>query len=489
MKIKRRIAISNILMLVVPLAVCLAVFWCSMYVVWNVTGFKGRFPREGTEGYTEAIAEMRALTARWASESADNERIAEDAARFNRARRGSHTKMLVYRNGKPVVRQSLGDINPTLRAALAGGGSVSFLSRMSVDVVRAGDLRAALIDADFHERNGIGFRELTRAGLVISILCSLFVVFLMNRFLTQFVFRHIVAALDTFTSGVRRISGGDLNARIEYAENDEFAAVCRDFNDMASRLLDSVNERERDMASRRELIAGISHDLRTPLTSIKAYVEGLQQGVAASPEAEKRYVDTIGSKAADMERIIDNLFLFSKLDIGEFPYRMERAELAGVLESVADELGEEYAAKGLDISLEAAETGLCARIDTMQFRNVVVNILENSVKYKNRERAAMRITLARDESRAKISFADDGPGVPPDALPKLFGLFFRGDPSRSSARGGSGLGLAISAKAIERFGGAAAAENVPGGGLAIVLSLPLCGEEPGAGEPLKNNNN
>lgn len=463
-------------MLVVPLAVCIAVFWCSMYVVWNVTGMKTRYPQDRPKEYTAAIAEMRELAARWSSEGAGDERIAQEAARFNRARRGFHVKMMVYRDGKSIARQSLGDTNPALRAALSRGGSVSFLSRMAIDVVREGDLRVALIDADFHERDDLDLRELTRVGLVISILCSLFVVFLMNRFLTQFVFRHIIAPLDTLTSGVRRISDGDLNARIEYAGNDEFTSVCRDFNDMASRLRDSVNERERNEAGRRELIAGISHDLRTPLTSIKAYVEGLQQGVAASPEAKKRYVDTISNKAADMERIIDNLFLFSKLEIGEFPYRMERASLSRVLADAIDELGEEYAAKGLDISLEAPDGELCAEIDTMQFRNVIVNILENGVKYKERERCAMRVTLAREGDFARISFADDGPGVPADALPKLFGLFFRGDPSRSSARSGSGLGLAISAKAIERFGGSVKAENVPGGGLAIVLSLPLCKE-------------
>lgn len=473
MNIKRRLFISNILMVVIPLALSLAVFWCGMYVVGSVTGLRARLNPDKPKEYAAAQTEARRLAVLWSEEDASDAEIRREAAAFNAAREKLRFRLLVYRNGRPVTRQTIGEVNPALRVALSRDASVSLASRMSVDVERAGELSVVLMDVDFHQRGEFGFREIARMGLAISVACSLLIVFLTNRFLTQFVFRRITRALDTLTSGVRRISDGDLGARIDYPENDEFTQVCSDFNDMAGRLLDSVNERERNETSRRELIAGISHDLRTPLTSIKAYVEGIQEGVAASPEARKRYIDTIGKKALEMERIIDKLFLFSKLEIGVFPYHMERTRLGDALSEIVDELGCEYAAKGLDVSLDAPEEGLSANIDTTQFRNVVVNILENSVKYKARPRAAMRISLARRGEWAAISFADDGPGVSEEALPKLLDIFFRVDPSRSNAGGGSGLGLAIAAKIVEHFGGAIELENAPGGGLAVIISLPL----------------
>ena len=155
---------------------------------------------------------------------------------------------------------------------------------------------------------------------------------------------------------------------------------------------------------------------------------------------------------------------------------MERVGLAGALSGIVDELGEEYDGKGLDVSFAAGAEELFANVDTTQFRNVVVNILENGVKHKMRVRASMKIELARKGEWASIAFTDDGPGVPEEVLPKLFDLFFRGDPSRSNANGGSGLGLAIAAKIVEHFGGTIAAENMPEGGLAVIISLPLCGE-------------
>ena len=476
MNIKRRLFVSNILMVVIPLVLSLAVFWCGMYIVGSATGMRDRYNRDKPKEYAVALDEARALAARWSEEGKGDAEIRDDVAKFNESREKLRIRLLVYRDGRAVTRQTIGEVNPTLRVALSRDASTSFASRMLVDVERVGALSVVLMDVDFHAKDEIGFRDIVRAGLAISIVSSLLIVFLTNRFLTQFVFRHIVRALDTLTSGVRRISDGDLGARIKYPEEDEFTQVCHDFNDMAGRLLDSVNERERDEANRRELIAGISHDLRTPLTSIKAYVEGIQEGVAASPEARKRYIDTIGNKASEMERIIDKLFLFSKLEIGVFPYHMERVGLAGELSEIVDELGEEYGGKGLVVSFEAGAEELFASVDTTQFRNVVVNILENSVKYKIRVHASMKIELARKGEWASIAFTDDGPGVPEEVLPKLFELFFRGDPSRSNANGGSGLGLAIAAKIVEHFGGTIAAENMPEGGLAVIISLPLCEE-------------
>jgi signal transduction histidine kinase len=297
------------------------------------------------------------------------------------------------------------------------------------------------------------------------------VVLLTNAFLTQFVFKKILRAMDTLTDGVRQIREGNLSFRIDYGENDEFSAVCGAFNDMAGHLMSVEEARRRDEQSRRELIAGISHDIRTPLTSIKAYVEGLEQGVAETPGARRRYIETIKNKTGDLERIIDTLFLFAKLDTGEFPYRIERVDLSGAVRAIADEVSEEYASAGLEIS---AETGapVFVNIDALQMRNVLINVFENSLKYKNKDRGHLGVSVSRENGDAVLVMSDDGPGVPGDAAGKLFGLFYRIDGSRSNPSRGSGLGLAIAERMVKHFGGSIEAKNIPDGGLSIIIKLP-----------------
>jgi signal transduction histidine kinase len=241
---------------------------------------------------------------------------------------------------------------------------------------------------------------------------------------------------------------------------------------MAARLLDSVIAGQKDEQSRRELIAGISHDLRTPLTSVKAYVEGLEKGVASTPEAHKRYIDTIRNKTDDLEHIIEMLFLFSKLDTGEFPYHMERVNLTAVASEVVESLSDEYKSRGLEIALSREAEDLWVDIDAVQMRYIMINIFENSVKYKNKEQGKMRVTVSPNQENAAMIFTDDGPGAPEDALAKLFDAFYRSDPSRKDPSKGSGLGLAIAAKIVDRFGGTIEAVNAPQGGLSIIMTFP-----------------
>jgi len=310
--------------------------------------------------------------------------------------------------------------------------------------------------------------------LPVILLYLLLVVILANILLAKYITGRILSPINTLAKGVHEISNGNLAHRIKYEGGDEFDAVCADFNEMAARLARMVAERQADENSRRELIAGISHDLRTPLTSVKAYIEGLRKGVAATPQMQEKYLDTIQSKTEDIEYIIKQLFLFSQIDIGEFPLHLESVdigdELAGMLAGFADE----YREKGLTVKLTEPIQGTSVLIDTVQFRNIVENVLNNSVKYCNRKDACAEIAceqIAADQ--LSITIADNGPGVSDEMLEKLFEVFYRGDAARNNPAQGSGLGLAISAKMIGRMNGSIRAENVPGGGLAIEITLPI----------------
>jgi len=312
---------------------------------------------------------------------------------------------------------------------------------------------------------------------VLITIWALFLIFsimfasIVNNFFTIRITRKITKSLEMLNGGVRQIYANNFSHRIDYKGNDEFRPICDAFNEMAEKLETSTARREKDEAARRELIAGISHDLRTPLTSIKGCLEGIETGVASSPEMREKYLSIVKNKTAALEHIIEQLFLFAKLDMDEFPLDLRHTDITlAVCDMIEDSLSE-YAAKGLAVKVCDMPRNAYALADVIMLRNVIVNILENSVRYKTKEHGQMEISAAVENGAVLLRLTDDGPGVQADMLPKLFDVFYRADPSRSKR--GSGLGLAISAKIVERMGGSIHAELPGGSGLATVISLPL----------------
>lgn len=313
-----------------------------------------------------------------------------------------------------------------------------------------------------------------KAVLALSAIVIAFTIFfsilLTNRFLTRFVFKRIEEPLDVLADGVHEIKNGNLEYRIPYDREDEFLTVCKDFNDMAVRLKQSVDGLQRQEQSRKELIAGISHDLRSPLTSIQAYVEGLLDGVARTPEAQRRYLETIKGKAEDLAHIISQLFLFSKMELKEYPENPVLLSLDEKIMDIVSALKEDYARQGLTIHTELKPMNIYA--DPVDLHRIITNILENSLKYKKKEQGNMWICLEQTADGGRLSFADDGPGVSGEALPHLFEVFYRSDPSRQNPDKGSGLGLAIVASAVQRMGGTIQAFCNEPQGLEIRIDFP-----------------
>ncbi|GHV80339.1 hypothetical protein AGMMS49944_21300 [Spirochaetia bacterium] len=311
-------------------------------------------------------------------------------------------------------------------------------------------------------------------GIIISLIMMALAVTItvaINRVLTRKIITQVMKPLDALIYGARQFSENNLGFRLNYRDDDEFRTVCDTFDEMAVRL-------EKNESSRRELIAGISHDLRTPLTAIKVSIDGIQSGVAATDEQRKKYMGIIENKSADMEHIINQLFLFSKLDMDEFPAEMRNINCGDMIADCIDELSDEYEQRGLSLIMQELPRTLYITIDPVLFRRVIINIFENAVTYKTAEQGRLFIGCIETESSVEISLADDGPGVAPENLEKLFDVFYRADLSRNNVarpgeRTGSGLGLAISAKIIAKMGGVIRAELPAAGGLAMVIRLPL----------------
>lgn len=286
-----------------------------------------------------------------------------------------------------------------------------------------------------------------------------------NVYLTRELFSHISKPLDILVEGVERIRSGDLDHPICYSEPDEFKAACDAVDMMAAKLKASLEAEQRRQQSSKELIASMSHDLKSPLTSIRAYTEALLEGVADTPEAQKKYLGTIYTKESEMEHMVARLLEFSKLELSEYPTKAESFELKSELEHIVSDMSPEAE---IDLSgvTEAQVTA-----DREQLRRVAENIIGNSVKYCP-ERARIDISSQCADGFVRIKFSDNGPGVPDEALPKLFDLFYRADPARVAPGSGSGLGLSIVKRSVEQMGGHAFAEKGENGGLCIVIDLP-----------------
>lgn len=289
-----------------------------------------------------------------------------------------------------------------------------------------------------------------------------------NYYLTRNLFRHISEPLEALTAGVARVRDGDLDTPIAYREADEFKAARDAVDEMAARLKASLEERQSEQQRKQELITGMSHDLKSPLTSIRAYTEALLEGVAQDEAAKERYLRTIRAKEADMEAMVNRLFEFAKMDVSEYPVQREALPLRETLAAVTEGL--------VAVTLDGVPA-LAVLADRELLRRVAGNLLDNSRKYGGRETVHVTLSARAAGGMAEVTFADDGVGAPEERLPKLFDAFYRGDAARTAPGSGSGLGLAVVKKAVEAMGGTVRAENREGGGLAVIFTLPLGKEE------------
>ena len=242
-----------------------------------------------------------------------------------------------------------------------------------------------------------------------------------NLYLTKHLFRHIQKPLDILVSGVKRIQEGNLDAPIGYVVPDEFKPACDAVDEMAARLKTSLEAQSRRQ-QKQELIAGMSHDLKSPLTSIRAYTEGLLDGVAKDEQTQARYLQTIYAKETELETLVNRLFSFAKLDLSEAPAKPEALEISGTFAEIAAG----FEAEGLDVRLDDLpdETVMA---DRELLSRCMSNLLDNSRKY-----GASHVVISADISgdTVSISVSDDGPGVEASQLEKIFELGYRTDSAR-----------------------------------------------------------
>lgn len=296
--------------------------------------------------------------------------------------------------------------------------------------------------------------------------------------LVTFISRGILVPLDKLRRATHEIRDGNLDYRVDYDGKNELGGVCADFDEMRLRLRDSVESQQRYEDNRKELLAGISHDLGTPLTAIKGYVSGLIDGIADTPEKQAHYLKTIYSTACDMDNLVSELFTFSKLDLDRIPFYFEQVDLVGFFEDCCDELQPKFATQETAIQFDnQCGASAYSSVDRVQMKRAVMNIINNCVKYKRPGLCAIRITLRMDGPNIRIEIADNGMGVSEEDLTKIFDSFYRTDRARTNVSSGSGLGLAITKQIIDRHSGRIWATGSIGKGLTICILLPTVNRE------------
>ena len=305
--------------------------------------------------------------------------------------------------------------------------------------------------------------------LADGVLC-IAVLVIMSQIFTGNLVKHIMEPLDELAAGAKRIRENDLTEDINYSGDIEFENVCDTFNKMQKHILREQEKNRKYEKARTDMIAGISHDLRTPLTAIRGTIKGLMDGIASTPEKQDRFLETAYRRTGEMDLLLNQLFYLSKIETGNMPITLRKIELSsfiknyvqakqGLVENEKEELVEETK----EITAEVA-------VDPEQLQRIFDNLLENSRKYGEKVPLKMKIGLRKTPGGILIRFSDNGVGVPENKLPHVFDEFYRVDESRNKKEG-NGLGLYIVKYLIEAMGGTVWAENEDG--FVVSMELPL----------------
>lgn len=324
------------------------------------------------------------------------------------------------------------------------------------------------------EPNFLGTAEwYVKLGVSIAGGLAIIIIVLTGILLAEILSKKIIVPINKLRTAANEIRNGNLDEPIDFTSRDELGQVCKDFDSMRLRLKESLEVQKKYEEGRKELIAGISHDLSTPLTSIKGYVSGLIDGIANTPEKQKHYLRTIYDTACNMDALVDNLFLFSKLDLGRIEFHMETVELGGYFEDYCSEMQNRLSQQNMQLSFSnQCSSKAYVEIDRMQFHRVLSNLLDNSVKYKKDGPGKIEITIEDNQKEICIRFADNGRGISESETAKIFDSFYRTDPARSAAVKGNGLGLSIVKQIVEQMNGHIRASGHLNNGLTISIALP-----------------
>ncbi len=313
---------------------------------------------------------------------------------------------------------------------------------------------------------------LSRTGIIVLIIVLLFALSItIISFITT---KTIVKPIRKIAEGADEIAKGNLDYNIEYNSTNELGKTVNSFNEMRLRLKHSIEERNAAEEQRHILVAGIAHDLRTPLTSAKGYAEGLLDGIADTPEKKEKYLKTICQSINSTEKILDDLLTVSQLEIKGYELNLADIFVKDFFDDGIVEIKAMLDEADFDFESECNCTDEAViSIDSDRFARVISNIISNSIKYSRSDvKGKVVFTINEYERSVIIEISDNGIGVDRESLPKIFDTMYRTDPARTKVYSGSGLGLSVCRQIVQLHGGSIWASGGQGEGLSIFISLP-----------------
>ncbi len=292
--------------------------------------------------------------------------------------------------------------------------------------------------------------------------------------------RRIITPIEELRQGVNEIARGNYDVRVECRSPNDLGLLISSFNEMAGELLQSEKIKAEYEENRKNLIANISHDLKTPITAIQGHIEALLDGSAVIPENREKYLRVIHHNTAYLNRQIDDLFLFSKLDMDKLEFHYEKVSIGNYLADLMEEYQLELEGREIRIGFSNTLEGESfVDLDGKRFYQAINNVIRNAIGHGPDQGLSLEVKLYRHEDWVAIDIRDNGPGIPQDKLPYIFDRFYRIDTERTKNLESTGLGLAITRELVQAHGGDITVSSREGEGTCFTVLLP---ENAGSGE-------
>ncbi len=365
-------------------------------------------------------------------------------------------------------------------------GSMKIISKISGDsgiqlyAVTVGttaskeELRDSIINLQYIS-DGVESRKAVYTRVILLCVSAFgLVLILISLLFSRRLVRHIMVPFDALGEATGNMKRGDYTHEVSYSGDREFEDVCTSFNEMQAQILQEQQKREAYEKARKDMVSGISHDLRTPLTAIRGSVLALRDGIAKTPETERQFLDMACRRTLEMDRLLDQLLYFSRIETGNMPLHPERVEWDAFLEQYIGKLEREPHEAAEEYTMEGTDEPVFSIVDPGEMERIFDNIVGNSRKYAQAEPLRITFTLRMEQGRISLTVSDNGEGIPEEKLPFVFDMFYRADESRNKVEG-SGLELHIVQYLAKAMGGSVRATS--DGGFTVHLEFPVMQEK------------
>ncbi len=367
-----------------------------------------------------------------------------------------------------------GNTETTSDAGLYYGGNVQILVKQIDFQYTDGTDGSAFIVTDV----GDMIPEIREFAVDVLVVIALVLIFT-AALLVLWIYRTVMQPLGRMQQAAQNIKEGNLDFEMKWETDDELGQLCRDFEEMRKRLKESAEEKLAFDKENKELISNISHDLKTPVTTIKGYAEGIMDGVADTPEKLEKYIRTIYNKAGEMDTLINELTFYSKIDTNRIPYNFDTLSVNNYFDDCAEDLALELEQRGVEFGyFNYVEEDVKVIADAEQIKRVIHNIINNSLKYMDKAKGKINLRVKDVGDFVQVELEDNGCGIAAKDLTNIFERFYRTDASRNSSKGGSGIGLSVVKKIIEDHGGKIWATSREGTGTTMYFVLRKYQEVP-----------